>query len=281
MATLHPFDVPSVSTGAPEPSRLLVGRPDPRIGRVVSAWSNVTVRPRRIPRVPLFVMSFMGTLGGAAAGMVSGSPYLLVALTVLGAGLGFASVVVVARLFADRRSMYLGEAGYQGSVLGVTGVEDQVALFAESWLLFSRERLTWTSGGQVIDQGDISYTRLVPKRGGHATFVGLEMAPAVRRAVLGARTASGGGPVSFAVLEQREETFVPKGEIVLDGDELAVSDGSRTQRVRLSDLSVALRAGFLELSWPGDHARMEFGLVGDGIVLLAMLETRGVVPKGA
>ncbi len=281
-AALRPFDVPSATGSSPDPTRLLVGRPDARLGEISAAWSNVPTRRRRLPKAPMAGLGLLGAMTGAAAGLAAGHPVLLAGGVVAGGAGGALLVAFVARAFADRRSAYVGAAGYQTSELGLTGVRDEVALFADCALLVSHARRTLVHAGRILDDRDVTTTRLVPRatRGGaRAKIVLPALAAATRNAALHAHFAAV-SPARFPILAEREGTFTSKGELTLTGDVLQISDGARTQHVGLSDLRVGLRAGFLELAWPGDAARIRFDEIGDGLALLARLE-RSAVPIAA
>lgn len=292
-ALLRPFDVPVVHGSAPDPNRLLVGQPDPRLAQVTAAWSNVpVVRRKKVPMAPLVSVGLLGAMTGAAGGLAAGSPLALAAGVLVGGGAGAAVVALVSRLGGERWSCYVGRAGYQRSDLGLGGVRDEIALYAESWLLFSRTRRTLVRDGRVLDERDVTITRFVPKeRGARAIVVAPQVADAVRTAAVGAHVervtaaASLRGaaeePARFAILGERDGFFAAKGELVLSPGALEISDGARSHRVALRELRASLRAGILELGWPGDVARVPFDEIGDGLALLAHLERHGVTLEGA
>lgn len=271
-----------------------MGSPDPAIGPVWRAWSNVSARPRKrkLSTGPGFGIGILLFLVGAFIGMqLADSPEHTVPplVTVLGCALGLGAVgfflggLIGSGGPSEKLSWYIGERGVQRSEIVSGRVASRVFPFDAHWLLYERWRQIVDRAGTTHDHGILSRLDLVPHAAGQMTvFIPPTISADLREHATEARlrSISQGAAMEFAVFKRPLELSPSwlaerTGTLRLLPDALELTFGGRTERAPLVDLSAQVREGRILFAWAGKRAETEVRTVADVSVFLALLAARG------
>jgi hypothetical protein len=297
---LYDFDVPAIGSDKPDPTRKLVGRPDPAIGGDVHAWSPVPVVRRR-PKVSILPMVGVGFLGAcigfmAAMGIASAVPYetqnsipFFVPLVLLGcpALLSFLGVTAV-RSFASadldpKITVYLGAEGMQVNELGTTGLRTNVVTFRDHALFY--ERFVKTING--VSLGPRTRMQFVAaSSGGDTTTVSSMVHTSVSDAVRSYHRARATSEQTFELFRPAEDVGDmgaghPTGRIVLGPDGVSLGPGETSARYAELRCAYDAQPAVLTLGFPSGPVLVRLGTVANGPVLIAALAARGLLPSDA
>jgi hypothetical protein len=288
---LRSFDVPEVGRDAPAANRLLVGTPDPQIGRVVAAWSNVPKRPprRKVYSGPMIgfgtLLGLAGLAGGAAAGSAALALLLLVAGGAAGAGLAYAmSKPVLSR----QETCYLGEHGFQELAMRGAGKEGYTVRYEDIALLHEwvrRIRVSASGSGPGVNHGIGTNAHVISRSGDIAPRkVALSIVAAVREEVVSRRLRAHAqlGTTVFPVIrgigvDGAIGVCAKAGTLTLTRDDLAVEVDRQRGRIPLHKLTARLEKGDLLLDGEGVSARIRRGEIADGVALEALLVHGGAL----